>query len=86
MLVGITTSVFADKKLPPSTSTIHYTRLYHRSYEHEDVGDELKTEKNGRVFLERPRPGRGSSTVEGMEWHYKNLRLKKRKFVKTVIS
>ena len=82
MLVGITTSIFADKKLPPNTSTIHYTR----SYEHEDGGDEQKTEKNGRVLLEKPGPRRGSSAVEGMEWHYKDLRLKVRKFVKTVIS
>ena len=58
-LVGITTSIFADKKLPPSTSTIHYTRLYYTSYGNEDEGDEQKTQKNGRVFLERPGPRRG---------------------------
>jgi hypothetical protein len=69
MLVGITSSIFADKKILPNTSTIHYTRLYHRSYEHDDGGDERKTEKNGRVFLERPGPRRGGSTVEGVEWY-----------------
>jgi hypothetical protein len=51
-LVGITTTIFADKKLPPSTSTTDYTRLYYRSYEYEDGGDQQKTEKNGSLFRE----------------------------------
>jgi hypothetical protein len=57
-LVGITTSVFADKKLS-STSIIHYTRLYYTTYKNEDGGDDQKIQKNERVFLERPGPRRG---------------------------
>jgi len=65
-LVGITTSVFADKKLPSSTSTIHYTRLYYTAYENEDGEDEQKIQ-NGRVFLEGPGPRRGVALYR--EWN-----------------
>jgi hypothetical protein len=46
--------------------------MHYNCWGHEDGGEELRIEMNGGVLWGRPRPGRGCSAIDGMEWNSTN--------------